>query len=61
MTTDQNFKNVKERLQKVTYVFHKDQDHATAVKTLLEDARWLADQLELAWKHLEDLQPKEYA
>ena len=61
MTADQQFKNVKERLQKVMYVFHKNAEHATAVQTLLNDARWLADQLELAWKHIEDLQPKEIA
>ena len=61
MTTDQNFKNVRERLEKVVYLFGPDKEHVTAVQQLLNDARWLADQLELAWKHIEELQPRNAA
>ena len=61
MTSDENFKNVKERLSKVVYLFGPDKEHATAVQQLLNDARWLSDQLDLAWKHIEDLQPREVA
>lgn len=61
MTVDQEFKNIRERLEKVVYLFAPDKDHAKAVQQLLNDARWLADQLQLSWKHIEDLQPKEYA
>lgn len=61
LTPQQELKDMLERLEKVVYVEPKNGRSLDGIKILLDDARWLARQLQIALDDIDRLTPKEAA